>query len=171
MRALRLVRSMVMTAACGFPCDYIETTGKPVIILDLGEDTPLGEISVWGYAASNSNGLNEFSLRFATAAEGTGGFGTSIAYNPTFAGQESGELPNLDDTSRFSFPFEEQAFARYVELTCEDNHFIAPGDGSGGEIPGGDRVGIGEVAFSKLSVNCFPITPMSTSTRQFVMAS
>ncbi len=28
-----------------------------------------------------------------------------------------------------------------------DNYFEAPGDGSGGEIPGGDRVGLGEVAF------------------------
>lgn len=140
-----------VTNACGFPCDYITVTGKPVLIFDLEQNVPLGEISVWGYSATNSNGLSEFSLRFATEAEGTAGFGNSIAYNPTFAGIDSGELPNPDDLSRFSFPFEEGAFARYVELTCEDNHFIAPGTGAGGEIPGGDRVGIGEIAFSMLA--------------------
>jgi hypothetical protein len=38
--------------------------------------------------------------------------------------------------------------ARYVQFTATDNFFVAPGDGSGGETPGGDRVGLGEVAFS-----------------------
>lgn len=136
-----------VTAACGFPCDYIETTGKPVLIFDLGVDVSLCEISVWGYASSNSNGVSEFSLRFATEADGPGGFGTSVGFNPIYAGLGSGELPNLDDISRFSFLFEQGVNARYVEFTCEDNHFIAPGNGTGGEIPGGDRVGIGEVAF------------------------
>ena len=141
----------VTDAPGGFPSDYIEDTGKPILVFDLGENVALGEISLWGYAATNSNGLSEFSLRFATAAEGSGDFGASIAYNPIFAGIDSGEFPNEDNTSRFSFPFEEGVFARYVELTCEDNHFIAPGTGAGGEIPGGDRVGLGEVAFSTLS--------------------
>ncbi len=140
----------VTDAPGGFPSDFIEDAGKPILIFDLGENVPLGEISLWGYAATNSNGLSEFSLRFATAAEGPADFGGSIAYNPTFAGIDSGEFPNEDNTSRFSFPFEEGVFARYVELTCEDNYFIAPGTGAGGEIPGGDRVGLGEVAFSTL---------------------
>jgi hypothetical protein len=141
----------VTAAPGGFPSDFIEAAGKPILIFDLGQNVPLGEISLWGYAATNSNGLSEFSVRFATEAEGTPGFGTSIAYNPTFAGIDSGEFPNEDDTSRFSFPFEESAFARYVEFTCDDNFFIAPGNGGGGEIPGGDRVGLGEVAFSMLA--------------------
>lgn len=136
-----------VTNACGFPCDYIETTGQPVLTFDLGENVPLCEISIWGYAATNSNGLSEFSLRFASEADGPGGFGTSIEFNPSYAGIDSGELPNEDNTSRFSFLFGQEVTARYVELTCLDNHFIAPGNGSQGEIPGGDRVGIGEVAF------------------------
>ena len=39
--------------------------------------------------------------------------------------------------------------ARYVEMTVTDNYFDDPGDGSGenGWGPGGDRVGIGEIAF------------------------
>ena len=30
---------------------------------------------------------------------------------------------------------------------AEDNFFVAPGDGSAGGAPGGDRVGLGEIAF------------------------
>jgi hypothetical protein len=130
-----------VTAACGFPCDYIAVTGMPVLTFDLGVDVPLNEISIWGYASSNANGLQEFNLRFATSAEGTGGFGTSITYNPTFGG-----LTN-NDTVRQSRPFDRIVTARYVQLTATDNFFVAPGDGSGGETPGGDRVGIGEVGF------------------------
>jgi hypothetical protein len=136
-----------VTAACGFPCDYIETTGLPILIFDLGGNVPLCEISIWGYAASNSNGLSEFSLRFASEVDGPNGFETSIDFNPSYGGIDSGALPNEDDISRFSFLFGQEITARYVELTCLDNHFIAPGTGAGGEIPGGDRVGIGEIAF------------------------
>lgn len=130
-----------VTAACGFPCDYYGTEPVPVITLDLGSDALLGEISAWGYASSNANGVSDFSLRFATDAEGTGGFGSSIAYNPTFT------LTN-DDVVRQSNSFSEFVTARYVEFTASDNFFVAPGDGSGGELPGGDRVGLGEIAFS-----------------------
>jgi hypothetical protein len=152
----------VTAAPGGFPSDYIAAAGTPVITLDLGEDRPLSEISVWGYAATNANGLAEFSLRFATNGDGADGFGTSISYNPTFGGEpESGfELPN-DDVARMSFPFEETAFARYVEFTCLDNWFVAPGDGTGGETPGGDRVGLGEIAFAivdQISSTPFAIT-------------
>jgi len=54
----------------------------------------------------------------------------------------------IDDIPRQSFSFEETAFARYVEFTCVDNWFTAPGDGTGGVVPGGDRVGFGEIAFA-----------------------
>ena len=74
----------VTTADCGFPADYIECVGEPVIELDLGQDRLLSEISTWGYEDGNTNGMREFELRFATAAEGPGGYGTSITYNPTF---------------------------------------------------------------------------------------
>ena len=33
-------------------------------------------------------------------------------------------------------------------MSAEDNFYISPGDGSGGETPGGDRVGLGEIAFA-----------------------
>jgi len=49
--------------------------GAPVFALDLVADVSLEEISVWGYASTNANGVSEFSLRFATDAEGTDGFG------------------------------------------------------------------------------------------------
>ena len=67
--------------------------------------------------------------------------GTSISYNPIFT------LTN-DDTVRQSSAFSQAVSARYVEMTALDNFFVAPGDGSGGETPGGDRVGLGEVAFA-----------------------
>ena len=131
----------VTAAPGGFPADYIAVAGPPVLTIDLGVDLPLYEISAWGYANSNANGVSSFSLRFATAAEGLAGFGGSIAFNPTY-------FAINDETARQSFPFGETIQARYVEMTLLDNHFVAPGDGSGGEIPGGDRVGLGEVAFA-----------------------
>lgn len=130
-----------VTAAYGFPTDYIDVAGMPVLTIDLGQDNLLSEISLWGYASLNANGVSEFSLAFATEADGIGGFGTSVAYNPSFS-------PTNDDTSRQSFIFSQAITARFVEFTALDNFFIAPGDGSGGELPGGDRVGLGEIAFS-----------------------
>jgi hypothetical protein len=130
-----------VTEACGFPCDYLESFDPPELFIDLGEDVPLDEINVWGYAASNANGVSEFSLSFATSADGEDGFGTSITYNPTFS-----DLPN-DDVARQVFPFDQTVTARYVRLTATDNFFVEPGDGSGGETPGGDRIGLGELAF------------------------
>jgi hypothetical protein len=39
--------------------------------------------------------------------------------------------------------------ARYVEFTAIDNHFVEPGDGTApGSIAGGDRTGLGEIAFA-----------------------
>ncbi|MCP4192349.1 MAG: PEP-CTERM sorting domain-containing protein [Planctomycetaceae bacterium] len=126
----------------GFPSDYIEQVGKPVIALDLGADVALGEISVWGYSNSNANGVSEYSLKFATDADGPSGFGNSIAYNPTFT------LNNDNENARQEAMFGEVVTARYVEFTTEDNFFVAPGDGSAGGVAGGDRVGLGEIAFS-----------------------
>jgi len=120
----------------GFPADYIDVAGPPVIALDLGQDRLLSEISVWGYAASNANGVSEFILGFSTEAEGP-------ATNSSSAGPF---FPINDDVMRQSFSFPART-ARYVEFTANDNFFIAPGDGSGGETPGGDRVGLGEIAF------------------------
>lgn len=136
----------VTTADAGFPADYIEDVGMPVIELDLGQDRALSEISTWGYEDGNTNGMREFSLRFATGAEGPAGYGSSINYNPTFLVDD---FFDFDAVERRSFDFSEQVSARYVELTVTDNYFDDPGDGTGenGWGPGGDRVGIGEIAF------------------------
>ncbi len=132
--------SLWVTAAYGFPRDYIEMDGTPVLTLDLGADVDLGSISTWGYSDGNANGVKEFKLRFATSAEGTAGFGTSIAYNPTFT-MDYPTAPMQVNA------FSETVTARYVEFTATDNFFLAPGDGSTGGLPGGDRVGLGEIAF------------------------
>jgi hypothetical protein len=136
----------VTTDDCGYPADYIDCVGTPVIRLDLGQDVLLDEISTWGYSDMNTNGMREFELRFATDAEGPTGYGTSISYNPTFIVEDYFEFLAIE---RRSFEFSEQVTARYVELTATDNYFDDPGDGSGEEGwgPGGDRVGIGEIAF------------------------
>jgi hypothetical protein len=130
-----------VTDACGFPCDYLGAFPAPVLTFDLGSDVLLTELSVWGYSASNSNGAKDISVRFATEAEGTAGFGTSVAYNPTFS------FTN-DALVRQSKDFSEAVTARYVELSLIDNFFSPPGDGSAGELAGGDRIGLGEVAFA-----------------------
>ena len=126
----------VTNAPNGGTGDYFGPTPNPSprLVFDLGADVLLGEISVWGYADTNGNGATDIDLRFATAADGLGGFGTSIAYNPSFSGITQPVTP------RQSFAFNQLLTARYVELTPTDNLFgVAP--------PGGDRVGLGEVAF------------------------
>lgn len=137
----------VTLADAGYPSDYIEDVGMPIIELDLGQDRLLSEISTWGYAETNTNGLREFSLRFATDAEGMGNYGTSITYNPSFLIED---FYDFTDFERQSFDFDGNAVtARYVEMTLLDNFFEEPGDGTGEELwpAGGDRVGIGEIAF------------------------
>jgi len=137
----------VTAAPGGFPSDYIEQTGKPVLIFDLGEDRTLSEISVWGYTTTNANGVSRFSLRFATAAEGEQQLSASISYNPFFDSV-------IDDAPRQSFAFSEVVTARYVEFTCEDNFYANGGSGPPG---GGDRVGLGEVAFADAVPDPHPI--------------
>jgi hypothetical protein len=66
---------LVTDAPCGFPSDYIDCFGKPVIRLDLGADVALVEISVWGYNCDNTNGGSEIALRFAAETDGETGFG------------------------------------------------------------------------------------------------
>ena len=136
----------VTMADAGYPADYIEDVGMPVIRLDLGKDVVLDEISTWGYADTNTNGMREFSLRFATNAEGPEGYATSITYNPSFIVEDFFEYTAVE---RRSSEFDQPVVARYVEMTVLDNYFDPPGDGSGenGWGPGGDRVGIGEIAF------------------------
>ena len=128
----------VTDAPGGYPSDYVAVAGPPVLVVDLGANTPLAEISVWGYAATNDNGVKEFQLRFATEAEGEAGFGTSIPYAPTFTAIQN-------NVPRQSFFFDRLVSARYVEFTCVATFFKPPG------ATGGDRVGLGEIAFEKFS--------------------
>ena len=136
----RLGTNTWVTAGGG--ADYIANMGMPVLEVDLGTDVLLSEISVWGYSSGNSNGISDFTLRFATGAEGPGG-AASILYQPAF---NLGPLP--DQTPRHSFLFSENVTARYVELTANDNYY-----GSG--VPGGDRVGLGEIAFMVKELDLF----------------
>ena len=115
--------------------DYYDFLPAPILWFDLGSDVTLSEISTWGYADTNTNGAKDFSLRFATSAEGTGGFGATITYNPTFEAA-------FNYAPRDSNVFSQNVTARYVEMTITDNW-----RGFQGGTPGGDRVGLGEVAF------------------------
>ena len=60
----------------------------------------------------------------------------------------------IDDAPRQSFVFSEVVTARYVEFTCDDNFYAYGGSGPPG---GGDRVGLGEVAFADAVPNPHPI--------------
>jgi len=126
----------------GFPSDYISVHDGPEYIwFDLGADVPLSEISYWGYANSNSNGMREFNLSFATDAEGgeallgDESYGTTITANPSFTAVQ-------EESPWQSFPFPEAVTARYVRLEAVSTFYDQPGAG-----PGGDRLGIGDIAF------------------------
>lgn len=118
--------------------DYYTAFPAPILIIDLGQNRLLSEISIWGYSSGNTNGVKDFSLRFATAAEGAAGFGTSITYHPSFEAL-------FDPTLRDSNPFSQPVTARYVEMTITDNWA-----GFQGATAGGDRVGVGEIAFENV---------------------
>jgi len=127
----------VTGAPGGFPSDFIAVAGEPVLTFDLGSDTPINAIHTWGYSVSNANGVKDFSLRFATDAEGTGGFGTSITSNPILS-------MLIDNVSMQTNGFG-AVTARYVEMTVHSTHIS---NGGNGPPAGGDRAGLGEVAFS-----------------------
>lgn len=142
----------VTNAPNGGSGDYFANgVPDPVLVIDLGENRSLSEISTWGYANSNTNGGREFTLRFATAAEGTGGFRNSISYSPSFAAGFSADL-------RDSHSFSQTVLARYVELTFTDNW-----RGGQGGTPGGDRVGLGEIAFEDQVPPADPLIQSDTS--------
>ena len=129
----------VTGAPGGFPSDFIEVAGAPVLTFDLGADTAISQVHTWGYSVSNANGAKDFSLRFATDADGLGGFGTSIAANPSFS-------MSINDTQMQTNDFE-RVSARYVEMTINSTHISGGGAGGPDGPAGGDRVGLGEVAF------------------------
>ncbi len=116
--------------SAGFGNDYFTSGGPiPVLTIDLGSDVSYNGFSFWGYLFERSlsnnggecNSPSQMSMRFATAAEGTGGFGTSITYNPTFS-----PATNAQE----DFTFGQWITARYVELTITDNFAWNPYAGS-----------------------------------------
>ena len=129
----------VTDAPGGFPSDYIAQVGMPILVIDLGSDLFLTEISTWGYTTSNANGASAFNLRFATAAEGPGGFGTSIP-------NQGGFTALMSDVTRDSHTLIPLT-ARWVEMTITDNYYSG---GGFGPPAGGDRVGLGEIAFEAI---------------------
>lgn len=112
---------------------YANGKPAPILVIDLGADRYLTEISTWGYSSTNTNGVRTFNLRFATAAEGSSGFGNSIP-------AQTGFTADLSATTRHSHPLA-PVIARYVEFTATDNW---RGQAA---FSGGDRVGLGEIAF------------------------
>jgi hypothetical protein len=127
-------QTWVTSAPGGYPSDYLAFRPPPILLIDLGTDRFLTEISTWGYNTANDNGLKTFSLRFATNAEGPTGFSRSIPSQGPFSALKS-------DITRDSRPLTPLT-ARYVEFTCTDNYFTGTG------TTGGDRVGLGEIAFA-----------------------
>lgn len=126
----------VTNAPNGGSGDYFSNgVANPVLVIDLGSNRNLSEISTWGYANSNTNGGKDFTLRFATSSEGSNGFGNSITYAPDF---EAGFSADTRDSHLFS----QTVNARFVEVTFNDNWKNLQGG-----TPGGDRVGLGEIAF------------------------
>ena len=123
-------QTWVTDAPGGYPADYYNFRAAPLLLIDLGQDRYLTELSTWGYTTSNDNGVKTFALRFATAAQGTAGFS---------AGQGPFDCAK-SDTARDSHPLT-PVTARYVEFTCTDNYYTGTG------AAGGDRVGLGEIAF------------------------
>ncbi|MBN8460060.1 MAG: lamin tail domain-containing protein [Verrucomicrobia bacterium] len=114
--------------------NYYTNAPAPIVILDLGANRYLTEISTWGYADGNANGVRTFNLRFATDAEGPSGFGVTIPGQDNFTANQS-------PVTRHSHPLA-PVTARYVEFTATANYYGVSGAG-----PGGDRVGLGEIGF------------------------
>lgn len=129
----------------GFPSDYITFRDGPEYVwFDLGLDVTLTELSYWGYSNGNANGMREFNITFATEAEGGApglgdeSYGSSITENPAFTAIQ-------DFTPRQSFTFPSAVVARYVRVEATSTFFNQPGAGAGG-----DRLGIGEIAFAQI---------------------
>ncbi|HOD83213.1 MAG: F5/8 type C domain protein [Planctomycetes bacterium ADurb.Bin126] len=122
--------------------DYFSIPGiQPVLLMDLGADVTINSAAFWNYSTSNANNASQFTLRFATAAEGPMGVGHSIAYAPTFAPAYGG--PTIREDLAFATP----VTARWVEMTITDNYRGMPPN-----VPGGDRVGFGDIQFDVTSL-------------------
>lgn len=95
-----------VTEPCDFGCDFVSRVGRPVIYLDLGKERSLSEISLWSYGVPNGDSVKDFSLRFASSADGPRGFGSSIRYTPTF------QSLSIEPSKRQSLPLARTVQAR-----------------------------------------------------------
>lgn len=112
--------------------DAAFNSSPPILVIDLGSDLSIDAAAFWNYSPSSANGTSAFALEFATSADGTSGFGTSIAYNPTF--NPTQVLTQQD------FAFAQNVTARYIQLTLLNN-FV----GSGAA-----RIGLNEIQFNQI---------------------
>ncbi|MCH7225916.1 discoidin domain-containing protein [Haloferula sp. A504] len=98
----------------------------PVIIFDLGADTIISGYQIWNYrdGTFSSNMLEDYALSFATDAEGTASFGSSIAdINGTASTANTDGLQSIAAVT-----------ARYIQFTLLSRH-------------SGRKVGVEEIQF------------------------
>ncbi|MEM9315863.1 MAG: hypothetical protein AAGA95_14645, partial [Pseudomonadota bacterium] len=129
-----------------FPDYFSAGLPAPVLLFDLGEDVELNGMLLWNYTFGSTDGnpqgnaAQDIRLQFATDAQGASG----INEDPAFAEDlragppEPGLQPN---NFRERHPFSRPVTARYVRMTILSNYADAEG------FSGGDRVGLGELAF------------------------
>ena len=123
----------------GYPSDYYDYAPAPILVFDLGKDVVMDAVGYANYSIGNANGVSQFSLRFATEADGPAGFGATVTSNPRIYTEF------LDPTIIQFKPLGTTITARYIEMTCEDNFWNEDYDPDGG-----DRVGMAELQFNKV---------------------
>ncbi|MCA9084722.1 MAG: VCBS domain-containing protein [Planctomycetaceae bacterium] len=113
--------------------DYFPSGAVPKLTFDLGSQSLLTDIVIWGYHPATGNQVKEFTLEFST--DGGITFGNAISLSKAITGSQQETLS-----------FGSEILADTVRMTITDNHFGTP------DAPGGDRVGLGEVKFLTVSL-------------------
>ena len=131
--------------------DYFAAGTPPVIIYDLGSDVSLANVILWQYQNNGGPGTDNqgnhtrtLDLRINTAAQGFGSFSgttTSITMLPVEDNDAIGgnDLGGVNSAQNFALT----GTGRYVQVTFTDNYRNFQGI-----TVGGDRVGLGEIAFN-----------------------
>lgn len=128
----------VTATAAGFPSSNYFDQGQipPQFTLDLGGSFALTDLVVWGYSTGNSNEASDFLVEFST--DGGASYYANRLVQTTF------HLGNGNAVLTFGDDFT----ADFVRLTMLDN---TKGRGIS-TLPGGDRVGLGEIKFLALAI-------------------